>query len=172
MPLSFIRPRSALPGSQNQSFDILYEAEFFKRRPFVQAESIRMQNIHPTSGASKAKPSAVGDAQNVYHLRVDLYCIRYPRVNLRTTQTSPASGGPFLFGVQEPFLFSGRGRKEKWVLICAGHHLYTVKSAKNRTMLSHRPVFRARRFEAQRSGFKSGTKNNAAGRCRTVCGAA
>ena len=134
MPLSFIRPRSALPGSQNQSFDILdilYEAEFFKkRRPFVQAESIRMQNIHPTSGASKAKPSAVGDAQNVYHLRVDLYCIRYPRVNLRTTQTSPASGGPFLFGVQEPFLFSGRSRKEKWVLICAGHHLYTVKKRK------------------------------------------
>ena len=121
MPFSRIHPRSALPWSQNQGLDNLHEAEIFtKRKRFsAQADSVRMQNIHPISGASEAKPSAVGDAQKVYHLQPDLCCVRYPRVNLRTTQTSPASGGPFLFGVQEPFLFSGKSRKEKWFLIYA-----------------------------------------------------
>ena len=36
----------------------------------------------------------------------------------------PAWKRPFLFGVQEPFFFSGKYRKEKWVLICAGYGLH------------------------------------------------
>ena len=54
-----------------------------------------------------------------------------PRISAGTgsklVNGKPAWKRPFLFGVQEPFLFSGKYRKEKWVLICAGYRLQTSK---------------------------------------------
>ena len=50
-----------------------------------------------------------------------------PRISAGTGSTlangKSACKRAFLFGVQEPFLFSGKYRKEKWVLICAAHAL-------------------------------------------------
>ena len=175
MPFSRIHPRSALPWSQNQGFDNLHEAEIFtkRKRLSAQAESVRVQNIRPVSGASEAKPSAVGEAQKRIPLATGF--VLYPLSASKPSDNTNATRAQRPFSLWSPrtvSLFEQEPKREMGLDLRSLCPLSCKMSAKKQDDAFTSSCFRFPGFEAQRSGFKSGRKKNAAGRCRTVFGAA
>ena len=82
----------------------------------IVSAKIKCQLTNQPAARAQAKPSADGNAAKVSSLRSDNRYVQYPRTEGHNCVNVARVWRSFLFGVQEPFLFSGKSRKEKWVL--------------------------------------------------------